>query len=133
MDTFTALKKEIFKEVWGKAAAQGFERSMLDEATCAYRSTKDGKQMCCNVGFLIPDEEYNSGIEDNGISPDIFARTTAYKRGQKISLTEPEMDKLYHFLSELQGAHDDADDAAEHKSNLSKLAVVEGLFEAPAP
>lgn len=130
MDRVTALKQEIFNEVFTKASKQNFTQSFQADAweICAYRGT-DGR--CCNVGFLIPDDRYDVEFEgwDVDHSP-VFEATTAFDRCRERGFNAWEIDIIRDFLSELQMAHDDASSDNEHCRRL-KLLAEDRLLEVP--
>lgn len=132
MDAILTLKKEIFKEVWDKAEAQSFVRSLEngDETSCAYRAAYEGKTIACNVGHLIPDDKYSPTIEGTSVGVEIFKLTTAYSRANERGLTDDGIEEIHTLLIELQEVHDEANSANEHREGLIRYGARKELIEA---
>ena len=113
----TSSEHEQFQNWYNTAviglASQGFQRSIIEGTNnCQYRGSNKTK---CAVGYLIPDERYNTDIESRNIN---------HNRVQKC--VDPERAWSYkeiEFLNELQRCHDFGETSSEMKTKLSALAI----------
>ncbi len=121
--TIFASTKERQQEVFNKAylglAAQGFRRSIKNEADedemCRYRSPNGLK---CAVGHLLTDEQYTPEMEGNSILS--LERLTGVDLGEVFGV-----DMM--FLQDLQECHDSGLEPSEMIESLVAFAERFGL------
>ena len=117
---FTSPHHEQFQNWYNTAiiglASQGFVRSVTDIGfgvnRCQYRGSNNTK---CGIGYLIPDERYNSLTEGNSI----FIHSVR-------NCVDPDRNWTYEeveFLNDLQTCHDNGKIPSEMKTKLSALAI----------
>lgn len=109
-------KHEVFAKVKAHLLAQG-RRSVFVEDTemCAYR---DGMGNSCAVGCLIPDDRYNSYIENLPVSDSAVLQFLTFDVNE-------EMEAL---LTDLQLVHD-RDHPAYWETSLASVASRYGIKE----
>jgi hypothetical protein len=106
-------KQEIFNTVYLGLASQGFKRSINTEAVrCMYRGDEGRK---CAAGWLIPDNEYDPAIENEGIVIYVDYFKNKY-----------DPNTLY-FIKDLQESHDWFDTPEMVKESLIRRAEHHGL------
>lgn len=117
-------RQEIFNIVYKGLRTQGWERSVEHDASknkgiCVYR-TSDGKK--CAFGHLIPDEVYESGMENIIAINLLDSGVTKFKDFRKWS--DENIKKQYHsFINDLQCQHDYAISPEDMKNRFHKLAI----------
>lgn len=93
-------KQQVFDRVVAHLRAQGI-CAMTDGVAmqCRYRGPNNTK---CAVGALIPDDDYDIGMEGKNLS----ALLASYQYGDALRRILPEAEEYYEMLANLQGIHD---------------------------
>lgn len=89
--------QEIFDKSVAGLASQGFERAYTEGVGCKYRDY-DGRK--CAIGWLIPDDKYNAGLEG-------CAASTGTPRAAELRASAGLVDVNPDFIRALQRAHDE--------------------------
>lgn len=92
--TIFRTRQEIFDLAWNGLKAQGFERSLNSDDTCAYRGENG---MRCAIGFCIDDANYDEELLEENLAQDP-AVLNAARIAQEDNV----------FAEELQEMHDTA-------------------------
>jgi hypothetical protein len=123
-------KQEIFDTVARHLFAQGERAYDREEGTCKYRREGQGKQLKCAVGALIPDDNYDPGMDDPNYSTSI--RGVLARADEKGYVLPDYFTKEQELLSALQTVHDyeiNWRHEGELKNALSLVAIKYGLSD----
>jgi hypothetical protein len=106
-------EQEAFNEIWDHFIVKGSPPGNDEGDTFCCLRTRKGN--CCHVGRLIPDEQYNEGLE--------CAATDPFSLMAKVPILQ-HLSK--EFLDEIREAHDEAasfvDFTARDEKNLRQIA-----------
>lgn len=111
-------KQEIFNKVVAGLAAQGFERSVMDDGSCAYRGN-DGRK--CAAGHLLSDEHYRPELENKTIAAIGVAAVVVASGVPGHEAT------VWGLVGNLQRAHDRGKSPGDMKSRLLNVGYDYGL------
>lgn len=123
-------KQEIFDTVARHLFAQGERAFDREEGTCKYRLPVEGKWLKCAVGALIPDANYNPGMDDVNYSTRVGA---VIGRAEVCGYSLPDyFRKEQPLLASLQTVHDYSGNwrhEGEMRNALSLVAIKHGLSD----